>query len=158
MSLLIVIVLLLLTPLIQRSRYVRGRKRILVGYFFVACCAPSVAFLMLEGIPAGHVTGCSLTHGRTGPVLQVYLDNNEWVQFDWTNLAERGRCLPHGTLVEKRRGEFGFRIGGRPPQLAFAAFFPAASFTLLGITLIVLGILGKARETEGDHRGWQVPH
>lgn len=95
----------------------------LLGLFLFLGPGVPVALRLLLRVPEASVVECSTSfehrhyaHAKLGSGKTVILSPDD--------IRDPARCLPPGTLVEKRRGELGYRVNGDyalPPSPSWKA-------------------------------------
>jgi hypothetical protein len=92
-----------------RRRAIRGS--LLIGAFFVLTCGvPTIAWY-LRDVPAGRIASCDGSHSHMDYYHLVLGDGRRHTVTS-NDVADLEACPPPGTTIEKRRGEFGYRIDG----------------------------------------------
>jgi hypothetical protein len=94
------------------------------------------------------VTACE-TYEAHGTHARVTLNDSRTIDLTWEDIPNPERCLAIGDVVEKRRGELGFRINGVMRNWENAATyvsFLALSGLFAGISIGLFVWLSKRRK------------
>ena len=102
----------------------------------------------LRAVGPARVVSCHVYESH-GANADVRLENGRRVVLNWELLSEPDKCLPVGTMLEKRRGEVGYRINGALQPHANADVF--RNFLVLGLVFLALagGLEFLARRARG---------
>ncbi len=113
-----------------------------VGLLLALACGLPIAARVLATLPSSRVVSCkSVTVHRT--YAEVTFADGRTESLSPDDIRDPSRCLPVGTLVEKRRGELGYRIDGIPHLWTSNSWTVLPTLTFVGILLFVLWRVGK---------------
>jgi hypothetical protein len=91
--------------------------------------------LWLRSFPASRVKTCEITYSHRNTLI-IALESSETVFLTSRNVPDVRVCIPSGSLIEKRRGEFGYHVAGRYQPPTWDDWIPP--FILLGIGVVLL--------------------
>lgn len=108
---------------------------LLVGVFFLLIGAGPLGCRLRSKLAPASVVGCEVTHAHSAEAL-VSLSDGTRVLLDSSDIKNPARCLYWGVVVEKRRGELGYRIDGRVQP-----WDPTAGIILMcvGVAVMIVG-------------------
>src|SRR5215510_6145917 len=100
------------------------------GFFSMVLVAIPLQSRLFRKVDPGRVLDCDLSHAH-----QYYaehrLDTGESIILSNQDLSGLKKCLDIGTLIEKRRGEMGWRINGR--------YYPANADSIYLTAFLMVG-------------------
>ena len=82
------------------------------GLAIALFCGYPLVTDMLSSVPSSQVASCRVEHVHRA-TLYVTLDSGRTIELAQENVPNPSQCLAPGTMVEKVRGEFGYRLNGK---------------------------------------------
>jgi hypothetical protein len=120
---------------------------------------PGIPFLAVWflAVPRSTVSRCTLSYSHRNTLI-IDLASGDQVFLTSEHLPDVSRCLADGTVIEKRRGELGYRIGNKY-QAPTADMVPPGVMVLVGGVLLFARavLVRRQRRKPGPGRGSSPP-
>ena len=124
---------------INRLRPYLVRGAIVVGSFMLLVVGVPLVITPREQSPPSRVARCEIRHASQY-YFELQLEDGRTITLTSQELPGWRICLSEGTLVEKRRGERGWRINGSYVAEDQRTLYPAIVLTALGGLLFLSGL------------------
>jgi len=116
-----------------------ARGTILVGFFMLLVVGAPLVMTLCEQMQPSKVVRCEMRHSHQY-YFELRMEDGRTVTLTSQELPGWRSCPNEGTLVEKRRGERGWRINGSYVGEDQRTLYPAIGLSGLGGLLFIAGL------------------